>query len=71
MYIHSIKTNMYIISTKQRSIIISGKQSIKVTNNSVKTNMSMYLLLYNCNRSVMDFGVFPRALPLGVSNFCL
>ena len=45
MYIHSIKTNMYIISTKQRSIIISGKQSVKVTNNSVKTNMPMYLLL--------------------------
>ena len=71
MYIHSIKTNMYIISTKQRSIIISGKQSVKVTNNSVKTNMSMYLLLYNCNRSVIDFGVSPRAPPLGVSNFCL
>ena len=54
-----VKLAYIIISTKRICIIIVSKQ----------TCTYVYLLLYNCNRSVMDSRVFPRELPLGVSNF--
>ena len=70
IYKSSAKVTCMIIPVKLAYIIISTKR-ICIIIVSKQTCTYMYLLLYNCYRSVMDSRVFPRELPLGVSNFCL